>query len=205
MNHIIDNHMPNASLKSSVLDSVNVVVNQFQENPYKFLYERDIQCALFSALRKGISETVSVPRTGQGNYTLDLIYSEYGNKIDLVCLDHDAITKLDRENLPAYKSHDIYIYDLPILVAIELKYVTMGYLKGFNILEEDYTKISLLKRVKNSLALCFLQSDREAEAFYKDMARQSSATNISKIDCLNMVYAVSPTKIMMAKVPAGAS
>ncbi len=197
--------MPNASLKSRVLDSVNVVVSQFQENPYKFLYERDIQCALFSELRRGISETVSVPRTGQCNYTLDLIYSEYGNKIDLVCLDHDAITKLGRENLPKSKSHDIYIYDLPILIAIELKYVMMGYNKGFNILEEDYKKISVLKRVKNSLALCFLQSDREAEDFYADMARQSSCTSISKIDCLNMVYAVSPTKIMMAKVPAGAS
>ncbi len=197
--------MPNASLKSRVLDSVNVVVSQFQENPYKFLYERDIQCTLFSELRRGISETVSVPRTGQCNYTLDLIYSEYGNKIDLVCLDHDAITKLGRENLPTSKSHDIYIYDLPILVAIELKYVIMGYNKGFNILEEDYKKISVLKGVKNSLALCFLQSDREAEDFYADMARQSSCMSISKIDCLNMVYAVSPTKIMMAKVPAGAS
>lgn len=197
--------MLNTSLKSHVLDSVTAVVSQFQDNPYKFLYERDIQCALFSELRRGISETVSVPRTGQGNYTLDLIYSEYGEKIDLVCLDHDAITKLGRENLTTSRGHDIYIYNLPILVAIELKYVIMGYNKGFNILEEDYKKISVLESVKNSLALCFLQSDRDAEAFYKDMVRQSSSTSISKIERLNMLYAVSPTKIMMAKVPSSAS
>jgi hypothetical protein len=63
------------TLQAKVLEAVNDLVGQFQKHPYRFLYERDIQCQLFAEMRARIPELISVPGSGGKTYKLSLVYS----------------------------------------------------------------------------------------------------------------------------------
>jgi len=107
--------MNNEQIISHCINAINSIIKEFQENPYNFLYENDIQCTLFSELRKRITGHVEVPKRVGGKYVLNLVYSEYLDKIDIACLDPRAPTKLDLSSLNQSEGYDTYIYSLPVL------------------------------------------------------------------------------------------
>jgi hypothetical protein len=122
-------------------------VGQFQKHPYHFLYERDIQCQMFAEMRSKIPESIPVPRSEGEPYDLSLVYSEYGSRnsrdrIDLVCLNPDAIPKAHPALFGSQNGYDNYLYSLPILVGIELKYVQMGY-KGYSKSSQHHTVLQV--------------------------------------------------------------
>ncbi len=195
--------MTNKSLIDRIFEGINAVIKDFQTNPYSFLYESDLKCALFSDLRKRIYATVNVPRTAEGQYELDLIYTEYLEKIDIVCLDPQGIAELNRASFSPNKGYDTYIYNLPILVGIELKYIWMGSKIGFNILEQDCLKLSekssQLEKIRNWLALCFIQRKEEAEPFIDNMKQSCDAYDVMVAEQLDTFYVVTPDRILSGK------
>ncbi|MBF0397825.1 MAG: hypothetical protein HQK78_13685 [Desulfobacterales bacterium] len=188
----------NRTIEDRVLLSINKIVKQFQDNPYQFLYESDVQCGLFAELRKNISETVCIPSVSkQGyKYELGLIYSEYRNKIDIVCLNAEIIPSINKS---PFKGYDTYIYNLPILVGIELKYVIMGYSKDVSIVYDDYQKLRNLNDIKYRLAICFLQNNEITDPFCESIKESYSIVQtVKKIDG---IYIVTPTKILEVSSP----
>ncbi len=200
--------MTNKLLIDRIFEGINAVIKDFQTNPYSFLYESDIKCALFSDLRKRICETVNVPMTAGGQYKLNLIYTEYHEKIDVVCLDPEEIAEeINRGSFfPSKGKHDTYIYNLPILVGIELKYIWMGSKMGFNKLKQDCLKLSELsgfgKKIRNWLALCFIQREEEAEPFISDMEKTCEANDVMVVEQLDSFYVVTPDRILSGKYHA---
>lgn len=195
--------MNSDSLTRHFLSAINSVIAVFRKNPYTFLYESDIQCALFSSLRERINGHVEVPGTGNNKYALDLIYSEYLNKIDIVCLNPEAIRKLDTSSFTPSKGYDTYIYSLPIFLGIELKYIVMGYKKGFNILEKDFLKLTknsaLIGKIENWIVLGFIQRNEEASYFLRDADNRWRLVLLNSVDHLNDIYIVTPNKIYAAQ------
>ena len=198
--------MTNKSLIDHVFEGINAVIKDFQTNPYSFLYESDIKCALFSDLRKRICETVNVPMTAERQYELDFIYTEYLERIDIVCLDPQRIAELNRASFSPNKRYDTYIYNLHILVGIELKYIWMGSKIGFNILEQDCLKLSekspQLEKIRNWLALCFIQRKEEAEPFIDNMKQKCDAYDVMVAEQLNTFYVITPDRILSGKYHA---
>ena len=194
--------MNSESIIRHSISAINSVINDFHKNPYVFLYESDIQFALFSALRKRITGYVEVPGTGGNKYILNLVYSEYLDKIDIVCFDPETISKLDASSLKQNKGYDTYIYSLPVLLGIELKYVWMGYKKGFNILEQDYLKLtrkpSTMERIENWIVLGFIQREEETKSFMRDAENQCRLLSVNSVDYINGIYIVTPNEIYAA-------
>ncbi|MBW1994645.1 MAG: hypothetical protein JRI77_09365 [Deltaproteobacteria bacterium] len=195
--------MNSDSLTRHSLSAINSVIVGFQENPYTFLYESDIQYALFSALRERINGHVEVPGTGGNKYTLHLVYSEYLDKIDIVCIDPEAIRNLDTSSLKPHKGDDTYIYSLPIFLGIELKYIWMGNRNRFNILERDFLKLTKtsaqIGKIKNWVVLAFIQRNEEAHPFLRDTHNQCRLLLLNLVDHLNDIYIVTPNRIYAAQ------
>jgi len=183
------------------ISAINSVIKDFHENPFIFLYESDIQFALFSALRERINGNVEVPRTEGNKYVLNLVYSEYLDKIDIVCIDPEEVSKLDPASLKQYKGYDTYIYNLPVLLGIELKYVWMGYKKGLNILKRDFLKLRTspkIGKIKNWVVLGFIQRNEEADSLLKDPDNQWRLSLITSVDHINNIYIITPSEIYTA-------
>lgn len=195
--------MNSDSLTRHSLSAINSVIAGFQENPYTFLYESDIQSALFCTLRERINGSVEVPGTGGNKYTLHLVYSEYLDKVDIVCIDPEKVRNLDRSSLRPYKGYDTYIYSLPIFLGIELKYIWMGYKKGFDILERDFLKLTKnsaqVGQIKNWVVLGFVQRNEEARSFLSDARSRCHLLLINSVDHLNHIYIVTPNEIYAAQ------
>ncbi|MDH5561262.1 MAG: hypothetical protein OEY59_10475 [Deltaproteobacteria bacterium] len=189
------------SIEDRVLLSINQVVKQYQNNPYILLRENDIQCVLFTELRKNISETIKIPSKipERKEYEISLVNSEYSeNKIDLVCLNKGKIESGFYVNDP-FKGHDTYIYNLPIDVGIELKCITMGYKKDISISQKDYNKLDDLKEIDNKLAICFIQTKTQADTFLANAKTTHTANQVNKITELDGIFIITPTEVWKAK------
>ena len=194
--------MNSASLTLHSISAINSVIAGFHENPYTFLYESDIKCAIFSALRERINGHVEVPGTGGNNYTLQLVYSQYLDKIDIVCINPETIRRLDKSSCTPDKGYDTYIYNLPIFLGIEVKYIYMGYKKGFDILKRDFLKLTETSpqtgKIENWVVLGFIQRNEEANSFLKDAKKKRRLLLLDSVDHLNDIYIVTSNKIFAA-------
>lgn len=186
-------------ITNNVLKSINNIVSQFQNNPYDFLYESDLQSALFSEMRNLISESFSISGSvnRQSKYKMRLVYSEYYKKIDLVCIDPSQKDSFNRET---YKGYDTYIYNLPILVAIELKYGVMGYKKSIADSQRDYEKLRHCNKgnIKHLMAICFLQESEYMKTYRDDLENNKYIyKECHKGICdFDKIYCASPDKIL---------
>ena len=181
--------MDKESLVLKVLESINTFIKIFQENPYLFLYESDIQCRLFGILRENIDAKLHIPikqeevrkfrwnnklnpLTRKKEYVIHHINSEYfiSKKIDLVCI---APLKNFANIKYEFKSSGAPLFEMPLLVGIELKYIFLGETPGsFENCFQDFTKLKILKNkglCEKALVLCFLQ-ERENELYFLENA-----------------------------------
>jgi hypothetical protein len=167
------------SILGGVIDGIMGVISTFQENPYQYLYESDIQSHMLTALRGSVSEEITVPGKNREFFTINCVNSEYLRKIDIVCLDPTRGTVP-----PGNGRYDTHIYQLPILVGIELKYVTMGSQAGFNVLTRDHAKLTSLKeenKVGHSMVLGFVQRDEEGETFLASARDQADLHPVKRV------------------------
>jgi len=153
-------------IKDAIREGINEFICQhFFKNPFNYLYERDIQSHLFCILRKKVSEEYPISIINESkktsiqvkNYLLNLIYTEYSqNKIDLVCLDPNKAI-----GLQAYKaSTGINIdqdplWDQPLLLGMEIKYIKPGYEKNYQVFKKDIEKMKDYKKTRKNYSSKF--------------------------------------------------
>ncbi|HIF9499001.1 TPA: hypothetical protein ACX6SJ_003493 [Photobacterium damselae] len=84
----------------------------FQSNPFRYLYESDIQGELFSRLRQAIPDTLRI--AGGGNplneYEVSIVNSEYLSRLDIALLD------VEIHPVRNHKGFDIHLYDCPVFI-----------------------------------------------------------------------------------------
>lgn len=184
---------PTVSVEDLHLMTINQLVKDFQKNPYLYLYESDIQSALFGLLRNRITETINIPGNNGRGYPLSVIYSEYLEKIDLVCIDSGNLENVDPS---PNKGFETYIYNLPLLVGIELKYSKMG--DGFSLIRRvraDYDKLKSLEKIKHKLAIGFIQNETQEEMFCREIENGGAEMVAGQLKSLDGMYVVTPSKI----------
>ncbi len=117
------------------------LVSRFQEQPYTFLFESDLQAYLYASLRSRLSEHLEVHGSGnpEHTYKTGIVHTEYWKRIDIVCLDPESE---QCSKIRIYKGSDLHIYELPILVGIELKYRKMGDIFGLSSCLADLKKLN---------------------------------------------------------------
>ncbi len=177
-------------IKYAVQESVKKVMKVFQEAPYSFLYESDLQAVLCAELRSRLTIPLKIKKSNSSEetYALQIVQTEYKDRIDVACLDPEA--SQSRKTEP-HKSFDTYIYNLPVLVGIEIKYLKMG--DGFDFVEchKDFSKMCR-SEVKYFLVLGFIQDEKNLQRFISRAAE--AYTPIEKSDAIEFdhIYIVSP-------------
>jgi len=157
------------------------------------LFESDLQADLYASLCSRLSEPVEVRGSGNPEYTYEtgIVHTEYWRRIDIVCLDPESEQWTKTRT---YKGSDVHIYELPILVGIELKYRKMGDLFGISSCLADLEKLNANK-VQFPVALGFLQNRGYEDAFFTDMPSRCDCTEVSDINPFGSVHVISPSKI----------
>jgi|GEM_PF-1827260 len=186
-------------MEDAAKEVLNDFVARFRNNPFGYLTECDLQGDLFASLRRRFPQECEVPAhdPSREGYMLKAVYTEYGganhrSKFDIVCLDLEEIRGLPADTRVRYKGSDTYIFHLPIRIGIELKYVTMGYRKGVDIVDSDYEKLGTVDNVRHKLAMCFLQGARQEEAFLSDERLSGRCESMSEISAVDGIFAIGP-------------
>ena len=209
--------MDRDKLKQIALESINYLIKaHFMPNPYGYLYESDLQSTLFSILRertnipelfsnRRVKKTLEIPK-GNDYFDLKLIYTEYANKIDLVCLDPEfAISATSTEYMDIHpNSKSESIWDQPLLVGIELKYSMYGKYCSSKSIKDDYEKMEKYKKDRKKyspnfhfLCLCFIQDAWSLEETEKDIKVQWNV--VPAVDDYDRIYYISKNDIYKLK------
>ena len=184
-------------MRAEVQESVESIIQEFQDNPYAFLYEEDIRATLFCKLRNRIPGRRVVHGNGkpESEYCLRSIYCEYGGKIDIACLKSGQT----EEHRASYKGFDTFIYNLPVEIGIELKYRKIGDNFMVDKALADHHKLVRLG-VENALVLAFIQSEQDIDNFLGFEEPENTGLK-SFSSGLNGVFVISKNKIIKIAVP----
>lgn len=188
------------------LKSIRWLISEFQREPYHFLYESDLQAALMCDMRSRINTTIAVRRSApsQPPYRLNLVSSEYsgvpsgkGVHIDVACID---IALAQKYPLKAPDDTDIYIYQLPVSVGVELKYCKMGDRPlrsdwSFDACVADFTKLERLK-LPHGIVLGFVQDDGVADTFLKGAPKDWICSSKSGEPKAGAIVIISPERVL---------
>ena len=180
------------SIKKAVKTCIVELVHNFQSQPYSFLFESDIQAYLYASLRSRLSEPLKVHGSGnpENVYNTGIVHTEYWKRIDIVCLDPESEQWSKKRT---FRGSDLHIYELPILVGIELKYCKMGDIFGLSSCIADLEKLNAHK-IKYPVALGFLQNRSYEEAFFAGLSHQYECIDVSDIDPFGF-HVISPGKV----------
>lgn len=189
----------NSNILEATDCAVREVIHAFQKNPYQFLYESDLQSSLYAAIKKLLPGTVSVQGTGHplANYELAPVYTEYGQRIDIACLD---VESAQAHPTRIHAGIDTHIWELPVLVGIEIKYRKLGdrYICIDKCLA-DHDKLIAL-RVDNPLVLGFIQHAQDVDCFFDTMHDRWARTQPTDADPLWGVIIIAPNKVWQVDV-----
>jgi len=178
-----------------LVESINAFSLEFKKEPYSYLLENDIQCALFAKLRKDINQHVDVVGINEDKYQLNIINSEYLDRFDICCLNKEKISKIKRADVIQNKGNDDYIYQLPVLLAIELKFIWARQRRSFDIFTSDVNKIEqsqFKEKVDYWLSICFIQTKNAMDWQLENSNKDYLISEIATIERLNTSYIVSP-------------
>jgi hypothetical protein len=197
--------LKNEFIKDNVLKGINDFIrDHFSPNPYLYLFENDIQSHLFCILRERINEKFKV-----NNHILDLIYTEYANKFDLVCLDAESTSQKYPCNDKNINFHKTDLANLPLLLGIEIKYLALGPSKDYCEqcrLDELKLRKHLKDRRNDSphfqyLALSFLQKPKSSPMKVETMVNEGKLEKpLKEIAEYNSGYVIAGQNIY--KLPA---
>lgn len=182
-------------IAESVVVASNAITRQFQNAAFDFLYEADIQAALFALLRALITDVVEIPSLTKGKpaYKLQVVYSEYNHRIDIACIDPIAAKNKERK---AHKGLETYIYNLPVSVGIEIKYGTMGKPINFDDCLGDLKKLQVLE-VAVPHVMGFIQETADVDKFMASVPAGWCFTNAEKVSGLGQIYIVTPCQVLV--------
>jgi len=189
-------------VERAAVKAANQLIGEFRSNPYAYLFESDLQMDLAARLREALPGSLHVPgmRGSSAGYELRLVYTEYLSKIDVACLSPDRVAS---ERFEPYGNWDLYLYEMPVHVGIELKYLKMG--DRFDVSEclIDDAKLRRLG-VTRHLVLGFVQSDALVQRFWgtKHSAVHRTELDGPQIPDLDAVYVASPTGLWQVRVDA---
>jgi|GEM_PF-5353353 len=160
----------NEEVEQVALESILRLIGEFKREPYHFLFESDLQATLLYHLRSRVSTTIAIPRSNgtPPPYRLNVVCSEYLKKFDIACVDLVLAKGCSTEQR---KGFDIYIYNLPVFVGIELKYRKMGDPFGFNSCVADFDKLVKWK-VPRRFVLGFIQDEAAVNAFLQTVPKE---------------------------------
>lgn len=150
-------------LKYEILKSVKKVIEEFQDNPFLFMSEADLQARLFCLLRERTDQAIKFQYKGK-THEMNIINTEYGQYIDIACLYPTNAEKEIKKHSEKKDKLDQYLWRLPLLAGIELKLVRYDYNIGAEIGDLDKQKLEDCKKdPKNGkefewLVLCFYQN-----------------------------------------------
>jgi hypothetical protein len=122
---------------SDITLCLNAFIKVFQNNPFEFLFESDIQARLYSILRERVRHEVALPvvyhkeRMGSNTITTSIIKTEYpsktkvGGKFDIAVIHPDSRKKLGEEEIGDGALNDAF-WNQNLLGTIEIKYGQVG-------------------------------------------------------------------------------
>lgn len=192
------------TLKSSIVD----VVDDFRRNPFDFLYEADIQAALFAKAREKFDqERVEM----KGGYRPPEFYPEgcavrttpvkceypSGQRFDIAVIDQRRVEHYEKEKWERNKWKNDRFWGQPLCAAVEIKYMQLGDRLNHRAagLMADIKKLRAYKDKDpqfSGIALLFVQSDLQfSEMLCGDMTKIESISSVR-----NGIYAaiIGPTK-----------
>ena len=188
------------STRSAVLKASTAIASSFQKTPYKYLFEFDIQAALFGLLRQKLPQSFKLQLDKTHEREFSYVYSEYQKygedraKLDIVVLDPEtAPTAVRRDG----DSIERFLYTLPVWIGIELKFTLTGYPFSITGGVNDLKKLrrhladSSAQTVHNGLAIIFVHDDNVV---------LDQGAPVQEIDSLDFLYIVSPGKLRRVPV-----
>ena len=184
--------LSNSIVRQAADHSTLELIKIFQRAPYRFLYEHDLQALLFTKIRDSIPGSISIRGRGHplNEYELSAVYTEYLKKIDVACVD---VESAQGHPMRVHKGMDIHIYELPILIGIEIKYRKLGDRFGIEACVADFDKLKKLN-IAEPLVLGFIQSDQDVESFFSAPPSGYNSVEVDIMEPLSMINIVSPTK-----------
>lgn len=172
------------TLKASIVD----LIADFQSNPFDFLYEADIQAALF-ALARGRFLSEKIEMTG-GYHPPDCypdgkavrttpVKCEYPSqhRFDIALIDRERVEPYDRARWLENKWKNDKFWGQPLCAAVEIKYMQLGDRRGHRAagLQSDLLKLQSYSENNpkfSGIALLFVQADKQyGEDFCASMKR----------------------------------
>ncbi len=178
------------SIKTAVKTCIDELVANFQRQPYIYLFESDLQADLYARLCSKLSKPIEVHGTGNPDYTYKtgIVHTEYWKRIDIVCLDPESE---EWSKIRTYKGTDLHIYELPILVGIELKYRKMGDVFGLSSCIADLKKLND-NEIQFPVVLGFLQNQSYEADFFSGYTPGWDYKEVPEIDPFGSVHVISP-------------
>ena len=169
----------NIQLRELTIKGIQRTIALFQKNSYAFLYESDIQATLFARLRMLLPETITIEGTGKPlfSYQIPIVNSEYGKKIDVVCLN---VEQAQFQKIRIHKNCDMSMFDLPIHIGIEIKYRKQGDRSSLNECITDLRKLEKCE-VDVPIVLGFVQNAEELEDFLSCTDMHKKVLGINEI------------------------
>lgn len=174
----------------AVNSEVLKLIYLFQMNPFRYLYESDIQCDIFPRLREAIPGSLTIAGEGNPNheYSVSVVNTEYLSRIDIACLDIDRSAHHEPRN---HKGSDMHLYDIPVFTGIEIKYRKLGDRFGLDSCLSDLKKLQDLN-IPHPVVLGFIQSESDVEAFFSNLPENIEYTEASFNAPLTTINIVSP-------------
>ena len=163
----------NNRIRSRVTSCINSFIKLFQENPYDFLYEAEIQAILYAQMKATLAgDDVRLPvvyhrdTIGKDFVQTGIVRAEYPfapARFDIAIIHPDS--KIQKREGNGFKNDAFWSQDL--LGAIEIKYCQLGERLTYKIsnLTADMNKLRDYKNPENQnrfhfgLALLFIQQD----------------------------------------------
>ncbi|MEX8516431.1 hypothetical protein [Leptothrix ochracea] len=157
--------------------SINNFITEFQDNPYNFLYEADLQAILFSiaysnlktdqiALHGGYHNTKYYPT--DGIISTSPVKCEYPGsaRFDIAFIDRDDIDGYDAKTWEERGWRNDRFWELPVCAAIELKYMQIGEKAQYKLngCRKDLEKLRIYSEQTKEfigISMLLIQSDKQ--------------------------------------------
>jgi len=157
-------------VRSSAEKAISDLIALYQRNPWDFLYESDIQGALSGRLRAALPADLSVP-DGSITRHFNRSKTEYpsSERFDAAIVAPEIGSDAYTQSPCGYCDEDMRIWQLPVLIAVELKHLVRGFRAAmqYSGLEADIVKMdnyrsrSGLENNFCGVALLFVQDQPE--------------------------------------------
>ncbi|MCA3987360.1 hypothetical protein [Vibrio vulnificus] len=182
----------NANNLQTLNSEVLSFLRQFQSNPFRYLFESDIQGELFTQLRHAIPDVLRI--AGGGNplneYDISIVNSEYLSRLDIALLD---VEKAPFHPVRNHKGFDVHLYDCPVFVGIEIKFRKLGDNMGLQSCLRDTAKLRNLS-IPTPVILGFIQAESDVRSFFKNAPKNVHFREVNIDAALGIINIISPKR-----------